>query len=345
MKIQNSSITLAGESTYTQSYKLEASLQSTGVNIAPILVPNEDILDLSSSTKEVQTPTFQVAETPETQELNLGLSEKDKQKIALLEAFLEAITGKKIKFRIPEKLFHQDSGNFALKLTPVAPNQMQFVSFKVHQEYVEQETMSFVAQGKVTTADGKTISLDLQLNMSRSFAYSSSIEFQAGQTNRIDPLTINLDVSSATLTQRKFVFDLDCDGTPDQISFLAPGSGFLALDKNGDGIINDGSELFGTQSGDGFADLALYDSDHNGWIDENDPIFHQLRIWTKNEKGEDVLFALGEKGVGALYLGNVATNFSLKDAGNQAHGEIRKTGIYLREDGTAGTLQHVDLVV
>ncbi len=37
--------------------------------------------------------------------------------------------------------------------------------------------------------------------------------------------------------------------------------------------INDGSELFGTSSGDGFKDLATYDEDENGWIDENDSIF------------------------------------------------------------------------
>ncbi|HHY27820.1 MAG TPA: hypothetical protein GX523_13955, partial [Desulfitobacterium dehalogenans] len=193
--------------------------------------------------------------------------------------------------------------------------------------------------------DGKTINLQLQLNMSRSFAYQNNISFRAGGAVTIDPLVINLGVSSAQLTEQKYVFDIDCDGKTELISFLAPGSGFIALDKNQDGIINDGSELFGTKSGDGFADLAVYDSDNNGWIDENDPIYSMLRIWTKNEKGEDVLFALGEIGIGAIYLGNVATNFSLKDASNQSLGEIRKTGIYLNENGTVGTLQHVDLTI
>lgn len=56
------------------------------------------------------------------------------------------------------------------------------------------------------------------------------------------------------------------------------GSGFLALDRNQNGVVDDGSELFGTQSGDGFAHLALYDQDSNGWIDANDPVFDKLRI-------------------------------------------------------------------
>ena len=54
---------------------------------------------------------------------------------------------------------------------------------------------------------------------------------------------------------------------------LGSGSGFLALDKNGNGKIDDGSELFGTKSGDGFADLAEYDSDGNGWIDEKGRVY------------------------------------------------------------------------
>ena len=78
------------------------------------------------------------------------------------------------------------------------------------------------------------------------------------------------------------MFDIDADGEEESISYLQGGSGYLALDKNGDGVINDGSELFGTKSGDGFADLAEYDADGNGWIDENDPIFDKLLIWAKD---------------------------------------------------------------
>lgn len=94
-----------------------------------------------------------------------------------------------------------------------------------------------------------------------------------------------------------FFFDIDCDGVEDEISKLISGSGFLALDQNGDGIINDGSELFGTQSGNGFADLAKFDSDGNGFIDENDEIFDRLKIWCMDENGQPHLYSLKEKGV------------------------------------------------
>lgn len=161
----------------------------------------------------------------------------------------------------------------------------------------------------------------------------------------LDPLVINLKSTSAGLSEEKFNFDLDADGKTEQVSFLSQGSGFIALDINNDGTINDGNELFGTRTGDGFVELAAYDGDNNGWIDENDSIYEKLCIWTKDENGNDQLFALGQKGIGAIYLGNVDTNYSLKNSNNDTDGQIMKTGIYLHEGGYAGTIQHVDIAI
>jgi len=110
-------------------------------------------------------------------------------------------------------------------------------------------------------------------------------------------------------------------------------------------VINDGSELFGTQSGNGFADLAKYHEDGNGWIDENDAIWDKLLIWTKDEDGNDKLYHLSEAGVGAVCLQNAGTEFSLNSMkDNHTNGVIRNTGIFLYENGNIGTVQHLDLV-
>ena len=120
----------------------------------------------------------------------------------------------------------------------------------------------------------------------------------------------------------------------------------MALDKNKDGEINDGSELFGAKSGDGFKDLAQYDEDGNGWIDEKDAIFDDLSIWTLNEEGEKVQISLLAADVGAIYLGNASTEFSLKNEENHdTNGIIRSTGIFLKESGEVGTVQHIDLAI
>ena len=65
-----------------------------------------------------------------------------------------------------------------------------------------------------------------------------------------------------------------------------------------------------------------------------------------NEKETGMLIDLKDADVGAIYLKNADTQFSLKDDENKLNAEIKKTGIYLKEStGAVGTLNHVDLVV
>ena len=210
--------------------------------------------------------------------------------------------------------------------------------------YQETEKTSFSTTGTVVTADGREISFNVEASMSRSFqeTYYEKTQFMI-PASFCDPLVINLDTNFADVTDQKFYFDLDMDGHEEAISQLKAGSGFLALDKNGNGKIDDGSELFGAATGNGFAELAKYDTDGNGWIDEADEIFDKLLIWTKDASGKDVLCGLGKAGVGAIFLGNVGTEFSLNSRhDNSANAQVRKTGLFLYENGTAGTVQHVD---
>jgi hypothetical protein len=215
--------------------------------------------------------------------------------------------------------------------------------YEYHESHFESESTSFTAQGKVLTADGKEINFSTQLTMSREFSSQADEIIRMGAALK-DPLVINFNGTAAELTQTQFQFDLNSDGTNEHIAFVAPGSGFLALDKNGDNMINNGSELFGPATGNGFNELAAYDSDGNNWIDENDTVYGRLRIWAKDSAGKDQLFTLSQKGVGALFLGNVATPFSIKNGENELAGQIRSTGVFLQENGTAGTLQQIDLV-
>lgn len=209
----------------------------------------------------------------------------------------------------------------------------------------EEEHTAFSTTGMVKTADGRELSFNLEVAMSRSFEEYYEETYSTGMVTYCDPLVINLDTNIAQVSDQKFFFDLDQDGEEEEISSLQSGSGFLALDLNGDGVINDGGELFGTQSGNGFADLAKYDEDDNGWIDEADEIWEKLLIWTKDEDGNDKLYHLSDLGVGAIGLGNVSTQFALNSEQNNQHNAmIRNTGIFLYENGNVSTVQHLDLV-
>jgi len=380
MKIESSTVTMASQSSYREATKSVGSLrvwdaQGNAVTstTASASAKGMDILELSEQAKKLpaqtpisnQTPVSTVASGDET----ASLSSKEEQELTLLEQMLKALTRKKMKFVMPKKITLENpkmsqsiqnayasrsalltaAAGWAQGLAGAQPRSTSSGGgFEYNQSvtHYESESTSFQAQAMVKTADGREINVNLQLSLSREFMSYSNLNIKAGnEPVQVDPLVINFGAATTSLTQQKYAFDIDANGTLDQISFVGPGSGFLALDLNGDGKINDGSELFGPQSGNGFDDLAKYDSDGNNWIDENDPIYDKLQIWSKDSSGNDVLVALGQKGVGAIYLGNVSTSFALKGADNQTNGQLQNTGIYLNENGSAGTIQHIDLSI
>ena len=210
----------------------------------------------------------------------------------------------------------------------------------------QSETSQFSAQGVVKTADGKTINIDVNLTMSRESMSSKDTQLRL-QAATQDPLVINFDGNAAELSDKRFSFDLTADGTKDSIPMLMRNSAFLALDKNNDGTINDGNELFGAKTGDGFAELAQYDDDKNGWIDENDAVFNNLKLWTNAGSNQQKLSDLKSANIGAIYLGSAQTPFHLQEKNDDQSnlGIIQSTGIFLKENGGVGTIQHVDLTV
>ncbi|KRA07961.1 hypothetical protein [Acidovorax sp. Root568] len=213
---------------------------------------------------------------------------------------------------------------------------------------VETESTQFAAQGTVRTADGQEIRFSLQLDMQRSYRQESSFSLRLGDAVAVDPLVINFDGSAAQLQDLRFAFDLDSDGQTDNVPLLSGNRGYLALDLNHNSRIDNGRELFGPGTGNGFAELAAYDSDGNGWIDEADPVFQQLQVWTPSADGAEgagSLRTLADVGVGALSTNAVATPFALRAADNASLGTVRSTSAYLRENGSVGTVQQVDLTV
>ena len=209
----------------------------------------------------------------------------------------------------------------------------------------ESETTCFDTKGTAITADGRNLSFNISVEMSRSFVKMTEEKIDFGQPRLCDPLVINLNTNVASVSDQKFFFDIDADGTKEEISMLGKDSGYLAFDNNNDGIINDGSELFGTESGNGFKDLLAHDEDGNGWIDEADSIFQKLKIWIMDEHGNSELVDLKEANIGAIYLGYENTEFSLKNEANETNAVIQKTGLFLYENGLSGTIQQMDLAV
>ena len=268
-------------------------------------------------------------------------------KLAMTKKLLEILLQREIKLTRVEIADRGEAEEQARRLTEgggAAPARGGFgLAYDRTTTIYEAEETEFASQGVVKTADGREIDFTVGLRMAREFSATESVSLRMG--NLTDPLVINFDGNAADLTDEKFAFDLDADGTEEQVSFLKSGSGFLAFDRNGDGVINDGSELFGPETGDGFAELATYDDDGNDFIDEGDSVYTRLSVFNRNGAGEDVVTSLADAGVGAIYLDRAETEFSVTDDTNETLGQVRSSSVYIDEDGSVGTVQQVDLAV
>lgn len=269
--------------------------------------------------------------------------------LQLVKAVVEWLTGKTIgSIRVagaPAATANPPAPPAEAPAAAPPPRAGDGLAYDYHAIREETENTGFSAEGTVTTTDGRSIAFHVDLAMSRRQVEITDISLRAGNAQRHDPLVVNFGGTAAQLSDQHFRFDLTGSGQAADVPLLGQGSGYLALDLNGNGRVDSGAELFGPASGSGFGELARYDSDGNGWIDENDPIFDRLRIWTPATEGNGDLTTLKERNVGALYLGRSATPFELRGAQGADLGAIRESGIYLTADGGTGTLQEVDLTV
>lgn len=275
-------------------------------------------------------------------------------KLLLFVRLLEALTGKKIKIADLSDIGEPPAEAADLSAfrdpnqtqqPPQPPREGWGMTYSRNETRTEQEQVAIQASGTVTTADGRSFEISLNVQMSRQFLSQENLTIREGDAKRIDPLVINLDGAPASLSNVRFSFDLNADGEKEDVPFVSNGNGLLALDRNNDGKILDGSELFGPATGNGFAELARYDEDNSGWIDENDRIFRQLSVWTKDAAGNDQYQNLKDAGIGAIALAGVRAEYSFKDQQNNLLGALRQSGLYLRENGSAGSIHQIDLAI
>ena len=155
-----------------------------------------------------------------------------------------------------------------------------------------------------------------------------------------DPLVLDLDGDGVELTSARdgVEFDITGDGTSERSAFATTDDALLALDRNRNGSIDNGGELFGDQHGsaNGFDELAKFDSNMDGLIDEHDGVYERLLLFTdkngngKSEAGE--LRTLRQEGIASIALSYLKTN-RYTSGGNR----ISELGTFTRFDGRKGT--------
>lgn len=182
---------------------------------------------------------------------------------------------------------------------------------------------------------GATVSVrEVEITFQARFAEILSVK-------RSDPLVLDLDNSGTfetTTPQTGHDFDLLGTGTRVRAATVAGGDAFLAWDRNGNGRIDDGTELFGDQNGaaDGFEELAKHDSGGDGVIDARDPIFAALAVFRDGNR--DGATAVGEL-TSLAKLGIAAIRLEARSASDDSNGNIvSRVGSFLRSDGAEGRI-------
>jgi hypothetical protein len=157
---------------------------------------------------------------------------------------------------------------------------------------------------------------------------------QEEQIQLADPLMLDLDDDGLELSdlENGFLFDITGDGRKERISRPLSNDVFLSWDRNKNGKIDSGLELFGDQHGaaDGYQELSKFDGNADGMIDNKDQIFAELSLFNGKR-----MISLESSGIESLSL-------AMKQI-NQIAGKniIASTSQFTRQNGSSGTIADV----
>ncbi len=220
---------------------------------------------------------------------------------------------------------------------------------KINEVQTGDFSMNVVASSSSTTLD--KVYSELRSNATQALEKYNSViserfnieinieSLNIGESAFCDPLVLDLDGDGIDLSgvEDGVLYDIDGDGVKEQTAFIRGDDALLYLDNNGNGLADSGLELFGDQEGDanGYAELARYDENNDGKIDELDTVYSKLRLWQdKNTDGvnqESESLTLLEAGIKSIQLkyDNLMQN--------DKNGNITaQTGQFTRVDGSTG---------
>jgi hypothetical protein len=171
---------------------------------------------------------------------------------------------------------------------------------------------------------------------------------------RRDPLVLDLNgngLETVGLSDvNPLLFDHNADAVKTSTGWISSNDGLLVWDRNGNGAIDNGRELFGdatmksdgTLASDGFNALADLDANHDGIVNALDADFANLRVWRDlNQNGVSdagEVFTLDSFQIAGINVGNTAANTALGN-GNT----LNETGSFVRTDGTTGMAGNINL--
>ena len=229
-----------------------------------------------------------------------------------------------------------------INIGPITPLEIETREVKVTDVYYERETLDFEAQGAIKLDNGVEVAFELSQHYDREYMELNSQIVEVPVLK--DPLVVNMGSGAISFNDKQYEFDIDADGEMDNLYELGANAAYLAIDRNNNGTIDDGTELLGAISGDAFAELASYDDNQDGVINSQDEIFDSLVLWRYSDDQESIT-KVADSNINTFALASADTAFTFTNDQNDPLAVMRKSGVYANNDGTVGSLHQVDLVV
>ncbi len=214
----------------------------------------------------------------------------------------------------------------------------------VTERVVEQQSLSYQMQAQLSI-DKQEISIEYQLDLSSNYTRINSFKSSAAALK--DPLIIQFGNQSLGNIKEKVQFDVNNDSQMNSLPVFSGDVGYLVFDKNNNQKVDNGSELFGPNTGNGFAELATLDSNNNGFFDPQDQNFQQVFIWQPSTKSreDNNLISLSQAGITAIYLTPINTPFNFRDNNGEVSAQLRQSSFAIKENKQALGVHQLDLQI
>ncbi len=275
---------------------------------------------LEQAAKAKQTETAKEQLDPELEKLLL-----------ILEKVFGAKGARKFALKMQALQVDQQQAVAAVQQQAAQPQRVGWgVEYELHERTIETQTASLSAEAELTLADGSMLAFRLDWSQSSIRIEERSVRVAMGDAQLKDPLVLDLDGDGIRFSGELARIDLDRDGAKEAVARPVGADRIVALD----------GRLLGADSGQAFRDLAALDGDGNGWIDGGDEAFGRLQLW------DGLRFSsLSGGGVAAIATASVALPFQHRGEDGSLQAVGRRGGVFLADDGRAGAVAQVDLVV
>lgn len=212
----------------------------------------------------------------------------------------------------------------------------------VEQWHTHEQNLNYQMQG-IFEFDDQEVSLNYNFSLSSERQSYSKVEMSVEALK--DPIIVQFGSQGLGEINGQRIFDINQDSRLDSLPVFSGDVGYLVHDTNDNMIADNGSELFGPKTGQGFTELAQLDSNKNGFIDAGDEQFEKLYLWqpSSEENQEEQWLSLKEANIKAISLSKIDTPFDFYDQNGEVQARLRQSSFAISEDGAGRGVHQVDV--